>query len=92
MPIILGFAKTSYKTGKNLLSLAKFVGGDMFSRQYKLSTKLVNGKEGEYFVLEVAAAGMVSNEMYHAAEGMWNDYAARRDSVKADDGEFGGEQ
>ena len=57
MPIIVSFSKTSYKAGKNLLSLAKFCGGDMFSRKYKLVSQMETNDIATYAVLKVAPIG-----------------------------------
>jgi len=38
MPIIVSFSKSSYKTGKQLLSLAWFCQKGMFARKYRLTS------------------------------------------------------
>lgn len=83
MPTILSFTKTSYKAGRNLLSLAKFGGGDMFSKKYKLSTVAMKGDEGNYFVLKVDPAGKCSEEEFAKAEGYFSTFAPKRDALQA---------
>ena len=58
-PLIMSFSKTSYKTGKELLSLARFFGDDMFNHQYKVVAKRVedNAHNSVYYVYKVEQAG-----------------------------------
>ena len=56
MPVIVSFAKTSYRTGKQLLSLGRFCGGDMFSAvPFDLADESNN--IGTYAVLRVTPVG-----------------------------------
>jgi len=87
MPAIISFAKTSYGAGKKLYSMTRYCKGDMFSHKYRLTSKKASGPAGEYYVLDVAAAGPVSPEIYAEAEGMWKDYAAMRERIQAHTGD-----
>ena len=89
MPLILSFGKTSYKAGKNLLSLAKLRGGAMFSRKYKLGVLPAKNDKGSYFVLKVDPAGDCDAEMFRTAESYFNQFAMKRDKLKThvEDGE-----
>ena len=82
MPIIVSFSKTSYKAGKNLLSLAKFCGGDMFSRKYKLVSQMETNDIATYAVLKVAAVGDALAEEYAVCERLWNDFASKVDAIQ----------
>ena len=82
MPAILSFSKTSYKAGKNLLSLAKLRGGDMFSRKYRLSTVETVNDQGTFFVLKVNPAGDCDGDTYKAAEELYGNFANRREAIK----------
>lgn len=82
MPCVLSFAKTSYKAGKNLLSLAKLRGGDMFSRKYRLTTVETVNDQGTFFVMKVNPAGDCDQEMYATAEGLFNSFATKKDAIK----------
>lgn len=75
MPVILSFAKTSYKAGKQLLSLAKFTPGDLFGRAYTLSSKKEQNEQGTYYVLQVFPAGKASDAEYAQAEAMYAAFA-----------------
>lgn len=77
MPIIVSFSKTSYKTGKQLYSLAKFCGGDMFSRKYTLSAKKETNDSGIFWVFQVAPAGMSSPEEHKTAEALWESFSSK---------------
>jgi len=74
MPVVIGFSSTSYKAGKKLLSLCKFTGGDMFSKKYSLTSKHVKNDKGSYYVLEVAPAGLASEEEFKKAEIFWDSF------------------
>jgi hypothetical protein len=82
IPVILSFGKTSYKAGKNLLSLAKLRGGAMFSRKYRLQTILVKKDEGDYYVLKVDPCGDVDAETFKTAESYFNQFGVNRASFK----------
>lgn len=77
MPIIVSFSKTSYKAGKQLMSLAQFSGGDMFSKQYRLSSKLEKNDQFTYFVLTVEPAGKAQEEDFQVCESLWEQFHAR---------------
>lgn len=79
MPVILSFTKTSYKAGKNLLSLAKLRGGDMFSRKYKLTVKEESNAKGDYYVLVVNPAGDCAPEEYKLGEAYFQQFGIKRD-------------
>lgn len=85
MPTILGFAKTSYKTGKHLYSLAKFAGGPMFSRKYKIRTTSTTNEQGTFFVMHVDPAGECDPETFKMAESYFNQFAVRREELKTHD-------
>ena len=82
MPAILSFAKTSYKAGKNLLSLAKLRGGAMFIRKYKLTPVLVKNDKGTYYILKVDPAGDCTAEEFSVNESYFNNFAMKRESIK----------
>ena len=82
MPIIISFSKTSYKTGKQLLSLAKFNGGDMFSRKYKLVSHMETNDIGTYAVFKIHPIGMATPEEYKKGESLWDDFSNKAKDIK----------
>jgi len=82
LPVIVSFAKTSYKAGKNLLSLAKLRSGAMFSRRYKLMVEEGNSEKGEYFVLKVQPFGDCSPDLFTIAESYFNQFAMKREILR----------
>lgn len=82
MPVVVSFSKTSYKAGKQLLSLAKFATGDMFSRKYRLSSQVETNHIASYAVLKVAAAGMASAEDQALCEKLWSDFSAKAKDIQ----------
>lgn len=81
MPIIVSFAKTSYKAGKQLYSLTKFCQGDMFSRKYTLTAKKETNDAGTFWVLQVAPAGLATPEQFKAAEALWSSFSSKAASL-----------
>lgn len=81
MPVIVSFSKTSYRTGKQLLSLGKFCGGDMFSRKYRLTSQMETNI-GTYAVLRVASIGEAAPEEFAVCERLWNDFAAKAKDIQ----------
>lgn len=88
MPVIVSFSASSFKTGKQLLSLAQFTGGDMFSKGYALSAAKEQNDMGTFYVLKVDAKGPASPEDFKFAERLWQDFHAKE--IKVD--ESGAEQ
>ena len=82
MPIIISFSKSSYKTGKQLLSLAKFSGADMFSKKYKLMSAMETNSSGTFAVLKVTPVGDSSPEEFKFCEKLWNDFSGKAKEIK----------
>ena len=82
MPLILSFGKTSYGAGKSLLSLARFRGGDMFSRQYKLSVLPMKNDKGDFFTLKVDPAGDCDADTFKMAESYFAQFGMNREALK----------
>lgn len=82
MPVIVSFSKTSYKAGKQLLSLAQFATGDMFSHKYKLGAKQTKNDIGTFYVFTVEPCGFPAEEDTKIAEGLWNDFANKVDKIQ----------
>lgn len=88
MPIVLSFSKTSYKTGKQLLSLARFCGGDFWSRAYQLGSTLVTNDKGSYYVFTVTSLGESSAEERTTAEGWWTMFSEKAQALKVHEEEL----
>lgn len=75
MPVIISFSKTSYKAGKKLITLASLTGGDMFSKQYNLTSSLAP-KEDVYYILEVHPSGLIAAEskVFKVSEILYENY------------------
>lgn len=82
MPVIVSFSKTSYKAGRQLLSLAKFCGGDMFSRKYRLASLMETNDIATYAVFKVAPAGASSPEEYKLCERLWSDFSEKAKDIQ----------
>jgi len=81
-PVVISFSKTSYKTGKQLLNLAKFTGEDMFSRKYRLSSVIESNQMGTYAVFKVSAAGKVDAETFKLCEHLWKEYSPKSKDIQ----------
>ena len=77
MPIVLSFAKTSFKAGKKLISLAQFSGGDMFSRKYKLQAHQTESNGNRYFVYEVGIVSKANKEEFAIAESWYENFRGK---------------
>ncbi len=82
MPVIVSFSKTSYRAGRQLLSLAKFCGGDMFSRKYRLMSLMETNDIGTYAVFKVVPVGSTPSEDYSLCERLWNDFSAKAKDIQ----------
>lgn len=79
MPLVISFAKTSYKAGKQLLSLTRFCGGDMFSRAYQLSSTMQKNGDVIYYTAQVTALGESDAAERTQAEAWWSTFAQKAD-------------
>lgn len=77
MPIVLSFAKTSFKAGKLLLSLAQFSGGDMFNQKYALKSKQVEKSGTKYFIYEVRKLSKANREEFVIAEAWYENFRGK---------------
>lgn len=87
MPVIISFGKTSYKTGKQLISLAQFSGGHMFSRKYKLFQKLEKNDKGTFFKFMVMPMGFTEGEDLKVAGNLHSQFRGKKIDVHQEDPE-----
>lgn len=85
MPVIVSFSKTSYQAGRQLYSLCKFSGGDMFSRKYSLTGEMESNNIATFAVLKVRAAGMASPDEYKIGEQLWKEYSRKGKDITVHD-------
>jgi hypothetical protein len=62
LPVILSFAKTNYKEGKTMYSLAKVQMENMWHFGYTLQAKLVKNNGNEWYIINPVQAGRVSDD------------------------------
>lgn len=62
MPVILSFAKTNYKEGKKMYSLAKVSMQNMWYNGYRLESKLMAKAGNEWSIIDVIPSGNTSEE------------------------------
>lgn len=73
-PVILSFSKTKTKIGKKLISLTRYVGGnlDMFAKKYKLSAVMEkNSQKQSYYNYGVMPLEFCSPKEYKMAENFY---------------------
>lgn len=87
MPVIIGFSKTSFKAGKELLSLARFSNGDMFARKYKLESRMEKNDISTFAVYKVTPAGKSSDEEFAICENYWKMFSGKFEQIKVHDSE-----
>lgn len=76
-PVIVSFCNTNYKTGKTLLSLAQFTGGDMFSKTYKLTTKKTKNDQGTFYVFDVKLSGNTDSETLKRCIALYDSFRSK---------------
>ena len=82
--MLVSISKTSFKAGKQLLSIAQFSGGDMFGKTYKLTSKKEASEQYSYYVLAVDPAGMTSPELFKQAEMLYDEFSTKPIKVDED--------
>lgn len=83
-PVIVSFGGTNFKTGKVLLSLATFKGGDLFSNKYKLTTKKKTNERGSYYVFDVSYCGKAESDEYAKAETIYQSFRPQEAKIHDD--------
>jgi hypothetical protein len=73
-PVILSFSKTSFRAGRELLTLTQLGGGDMFSKKYSLTSKQDTNGQFTYFVFQEKGAGRSNDEERAEAEAFWQQF------------------
>lgn len=73
-PIIVSFANTSFKAGKQLLNAIQYAeGGEIYSRKYRLTSKEQKNEKGQFYVLETSLVGPLDEKEFARAESWYND-------------------
>lgn len=67
-PISLSLMRTSAGAAKNLISMARFTGSDIFDRKYRLGTSIESNDKGTYSVATIELLGKCSDEEYASAK------------------------
>jgi hypothetical protein len=86
--VALSFTRTSFKTGKKLISLASYAAGDVFNNVYELSTEVING-EYTYAKFNVEPVGVVEEGEYAEAEELFD--VLNKEQFKIDDRDLAGD-
>ena len=79
--------KTAVKAAKELLSMARFSGEDMFGRVYTLKTKIVKGKKGTYAVPSLEFKRRCTDEEYAIGRKYFDSLYHRRSDIEVELGE-----
>jgi len=85
VPVIVSFGGTNFKSGKTLLSLATFKGGDLFSNKYKLVTNKRQNNMGTWYTLDVSFAEKVSGEEFARCESLYESFKVKTVQVHTEE-------
>mgnify|MGYP001585176956 CR=1 FL=1 len=80
-PAVIKFAKSGYKTGKDLLTMAKMSGGAFWSHKYQLGAKKETKGENTFYVPTVKDLGATSEDEQAPAWAMYNNFADKAKNV-----------
>lgn len=83
MPLILTFAKTSFKGGKTLNTLLDEAGGDMFSNKFKLTFKQEEKGGNKYYVMRVTGAGKATAEEHAFCKAIFTKFKGKNVEMMA---------
>jgi len=75
----LSFSKTSISAARKLITMVKYMGGnlDLFARKYTLSSKLVKKKEFTFFAADFKSKGFVTEKEYGLASKLYEGVSKR---------------
>lgn len=85
IPVIISFCNTSFKAGKELLSLITLFQGDVWTKKYKLRAIKDTNDMGTFYVLKVIPAGPSSPEELPTGEALWQKFHDKTRDIKAHD-------
>lgn len=87
MPLVVGFAKTSFKAGKQLTSLLQFSKKpDIFSEKFRLFVKEEkNDKKQSYYVMTIVKIGDASEAEHAEAEAIYKNFVGREIKVHGEE-------
>ncbi len=83
-PISISLMKTSAKAAKNLLSMARFSGEDMFARVYSMKTKIESNENGTYAVPVIEFVRRATDEEYAKVSQGFNEWYRRKKDISVD--------
>lgn len=83
-PISISCMKTSAKTGKDLISMARLSGEDMFARVYSIKTKIEKNDNGTYAVPVIEYVRRCTDEEYTCTQRMFNDWYKQKQNISVD--------
>jgi len=83
MPVIVSFCNTSLKAGRELYTLAKMLGGNMFSHQYSLVSDEKSNDKGDFYVLKVRPNGKPADDVYKKCMGLYQAFSPQRGNIQA---------
>jgi hypothetical protein len=87
--IMLSMPRTKAKISRKWNSLIRLLGGDRFSRVYKVSTDLESNSQGDFYNFHIEAAGFPSEAIYQKAEALYNAISSGERKMKMDVGGTG---
>ena len=73
---VISMSRTRLKVSRQLNTLVRMAGGDRFSKVYRLNVVQANSAAGDYFNFSVHAMGYCPDEVYKAAEKMYESVMA----------------
>ena len=74
--VVISMSRSKLKASRQLNTLCKMVGGDRFSSSYKIAAVEVSGDKGDYYNLSVRRLAYVTEDIYHAAETLYDSVSA----------------
>ena len=83
-PISISLMKTSAKAAKDLLSMARFSGEDMFARVYTIRTKVENNEKGTYAIPIIEFSRRAEDEEYAIAKKCFDEWYRRKKDISVD--------
>jgi len=83
-PVSLSLMRTAVKTAKELLSMARFSGEDMFARVYTLRSEITKGEKGTYAVPIIDFKRRCEDEEYAVAKKFFDMLYRRKEDIEVE--------
>ena len=91
IPLVMGFAKTSFQVGKALYTMIVRSGGAVYNKKYELTSVSKSKNGNDFFVFQVRPSGKCSEDEMAIGKMLYDAFAPKLKDLKVHDVDAGAE-